>query len=35
MPTGIERGLGPGHIVLDGDLAPPRENGIEAPTVAI
>jgi len=23
MPLGIEVGLGPGHIVLDGDPAPP------------
>jgi len=23
MPLGIEVGLGPGHIVLDGDSAPP------------
>jgi len=23
MPLGTEVGLGPGHIVLDGDLAPP------------
>jgi len=26
MPLGMEGGLGPGHIVLDGDLAPvPKE----------
>jgi len=24
MKLGMEIGLGPGHIVLDGDLAPPR-----------
>jgi len=24
MPLGIEAGLGPGHIVLDGDPAPPK-----------
>jgi len=23
MPLGVEVGLGPGHIVLDGDPAPP------------
>jgi len=30
MPLGIEVGLGPGHIVLDGDPAPPK--GTEPPT---
>jgi len=25
MPLGMEAGLGPGHIVLDGDPAPPTE----------
>jgi len=30
MPLGTEVGLGPGHIVLDGDLAPP-EWGTAAP----
>jgi len=25
MPLGVEVGLGPGHIVLDGDPAPPRK----------
>ena len=24
MPLGMEVGLGPGHILLDGDLAPPK-----------
>ena len=24
MPFGTEEGLGPGHIVLDGDSAPPK-----------
>jgi len=24
MKRGVEEGLGPGHIVLDGDLAPPN-----------
>jgi len=24
MPFGLEVGLGPGHIVLDGDQLPPR-----------
>jgi len=31
MPLGTEVGLGPGHIVLDGDPAP-IERGTEAPT---
>ena len=30
MPLGIEVGLGPDHIVLDGDLAPPQKRA-EAP----
>ena len=30
MPLGTEVGLGPGHIVLDGELAPPRK-GIQQP----
>jgi len=25
MPLGMEVGLGPGHIVLDGDTAPPKK----------
>jgi len=25
MPLGIDVGLSPGHIVLDGDLAPPKK----------
>ena len=25
MPLGTEVGLGPGHIVLDGDPAPPKK----------
>ena len=25
MPLGMEVGLGPGEIVLDGDLTPPRK----------
>jgi len=29
MPLGTEVGLGPGHIVLDGDPAPPK--GAQAP----
>jgi len=27
MPLGLELGLGLGHIVLDGDLAPPKNGG--------
>ena len=30
-PLGTEEDLGPGHIVLDGDPAPPRERGTAAP----
>ena len=31
MPLGIEIGLGPGHIVLDGDTAspPPKKKGAQ------
>ena len=32
MPLGMEEGLCPGHIVLDGDPAPPTERGTVAPT---
>ena len=31
MPLGTEVGLGPGDIVLDGDLSPPK-NGTASPT---
>jgi len=31
MSRGMEVGLGPGHIVLDGDPAPPPEKGAEPP----
>jgi len=31
MPLGVEVGLEPGHIVLDGDPAPPTERGTTAP----
>ena len=31
MPLGMEVGLGPGDIVLDGDPAPPTERGTAAP----
>ena len=31
MKLGVEVGLGPGHIVLDGDPAPPKK-GTAAPT---
>ena len=27
MPVGMEVGLSPGHIVLDGDPAPPKKGG--------
>ena len=29
MPLGLEVGLGPGHIVLDGDPAPPQKKGAQ------
>ena len=32
MPLGVEVGLGPGHIVLDGDPAPPRKGAQQPPT---
>jgi len=33
MPLGVEVGLGTGHIVLDGDPAPPRRGAQQpAPT---
>jgi len=31
MPLGMEVGLGPGHIVLDGDPAPLPKKEAEAP----
>jgi len=31
MPLAMEVGLGPGHIVLDGDPAPPPQKGAEPP----
>jgi len=31
MPLGMEVGLGPGHIVLDGDPAPPPRKGHGSP----
>ena len=31
MPLGTEEGLGPGHIVLDGDSAPLPNKGAERP----
>ena len=31
MKLGMEVGLGPGHIVLDGDPAPPTERGTAPP----
>jgi len=32
MPLGIEVGLGPGDIVLDGDPVPPRKGAQQLPT---
>jgi len=29
MPLGVEAGLGPGHIVLDGDPDPPTPKGAQ------
>ena len=34
MPLGMEIGLGPGHIVLDGDPAPLPEKGAVPPVSA-
>jgi len=31
MKLGMQVGVGPGHIVLDGDPAPPRPKGAQAP----
>jgi len=31
MPPGMEIGLGPGHIVVDGDPAPPPKKGEAQP----
>jgi len=31
MPVGMEVGLSPGHIVLDGDLASPPKKGTQCP----
>jgi len=31
MPLGLELGLGPGHIVLDGEPAPPPKKGHSSP----
>jgi len=31
MPLGIEVGLGPGDVVLDGDPAPLRKEGAQQP----
>ena len=34
MPLGMEVGFGPGHIVLDGDLAPPPpKKGAQLPPI--
>jgi len=35
MPLGIEVGLGPGHIMLDGDAVSPMERGTAAPPFAV
>jgi len=34
MPLGMEVGLGPGHIVLGEDPAPPPEKGAQQPHVS-
>ena len=34
MKLGKQVGLGPGHIVLDGDLAPPPKRGVEPQILA-
>jgi len=34
MKLGVQVGLGPGHIVLDGDPARPTERGTAAPTLS-
>ena len=31
MPLGTDIGLGPGHIVLDGDPGPPRKGAQHSP----
>ena len=31
MPLGMEVGLGPGNIVLDGDPASPPQKGVQPP----
>jgi len=31
MPLGMDLGLGPGHIMLDGNPAPPTERGTAPP----
>ena len=31
MPLDVDVGLGPGHIVLDGDLDPPPQKGVQPP----
>ena len=33
MPLGREVGLGPGHIVLDVDPAPPPQKGAQPPNI--
>jgi len=35
MPVGIEVGIGLGHIVLDGNPAPPKKGGTAAPSFYI
>jgi len=35
MPLGMKVGLGPGHIVLDGDPAPPKEHSPNFPPMCI
>jgi len=31
MPLGMEVGIGPGHILLDGEPAPPQKKGAQPP----
>jgi len=33
MPLGVEVGLSPGHIVIDGDLAPLSKKGAQPPNL--
>ena len=35
MSLGIDLGLGPGYVVLDGDPAPPKEGAHTSPIIGI